>query len=342
MQSTSPSSVYVEYWGKIFWILVEKILQCFSRKKLIAVFQNFAEISYVPISGLCPQNGEPDTLSPNQFSEPGCGKSGECSLESNEFLSTNIKDHDRASPHVAMALILIHISFHFIKLVMAFSWRGRGLNSNGRKCVSNVDGAKTLLLLLLCMQSFKRLIRDKALTWDWYVWTPTEAPVIPHWVLWLRCHNQPTLLRASALFVVVIRSSVEVEAPIEATQSICLLTKSVRNRNSLESQFKYMSVFKAVMNMKSITKTSVVRMTPVLLDPNSRLCGLWTVGIEICSYHGDSCFQQPKSFQDNTLCFRTPTLNFVDRGQLDRENEILETKMHSKSCLYHGQFSSAS
>ena len=56
MQSTSPSPVYVEYWGKIFWILVEKILQRFPRKKLIAVFQNFAEISYPSISGLCPKN----------------------------------------------------------------------------------------------------------------------------------------------------------------------------------------------------------------------------------------------------------------------------------------------
>ena len=98
-----------------------------------------------------PHTPTPDTLRPDQFSEPGCRKSGESSLESNEFLSANIKDHDGAASQVSTVMIC----------------SGRGLYSNTHKRVSCVG--ESLLPLLLIMQclgiSLKRLIRDKACTY---------------------------------------------------------------------------------------------------------------------------------------------------------------------------------
>ena len=48
------------------------------------------------------------------------------------------------------------------------------------------------------------------------------------------------------------------------------------------------------------------------------------VFVKSCLYHGAGCLEHPNSCQDDALSSKTPTLDFVDRGLLDREDEILE------------------
>ena len=126
---TGSSSVNVEYGGKILRILVKEKLQSFTRNKLIAEFQYFAEIQVLKVNTYQDWHHQltPDSLRPDQFSEPGCGKSCKSSLESNEFLSANIKDHNWFAPYVVTMLIRVSICLHI-----------GGLNSYSRKSFSDV------------------------------------------------------------------------------------------------------------------------------------------------------------------------------------------------------------